>query len=73
MLGGVPAYLERLDSDLSIMENIQQQLLTPNTLMREEPRLLLQDFISDAHNYVSILKAIAQGNKLNWKSPTTRV
>ncbi|MBK7180929.1 MAG: hypothetical protein IPH82_27760 [Chloroflexi bacterium] len=42
MLGGVPAYLERLDSDLSIMENIQQQLLTPNTLMREEPRLLLQ-------------------------------
>lgn len=64
MLGGVPAYLERLDSDLSIMENIQQQLLTPNTLMREEPRLLLQDFISDAHNYVSILKAIAQGEQI---------
>lgn len=61
MLGGVPAYLERLDPGLSIIENIQQQLLTPNTLMREEPRLLLQDFISDAHNYVSILKAIAQG------------
>ncbi len=63
MLGGVPAYLERLDPDLSIMENIRQQLLTPNTLMREEPRLLLQDFISDAHNYVSILKAIAQGEQ----------
>ncbi|MBK8989496.1 MAG: ATP-binding protein [Chloroflexi bacterium] len=63
MLGGVPAYLERLDPSLSIMENIQQQLLTPNTLMREEPRLLLQDFISDAHNYVSILKAIAQGEQ----------
>ncbi|MCB8980762.1 MAG: ATP-binding protein [Ardenticatenaceae bacterium] len=61
MMGGVPAYLERLDPNLSIMDNIQQQLLTPNTLMREEPRLLLQDFISDAHNYVSILKAIAQG------------
>ncbi|MCZ7666840.1 MAG: ATP-binding protein [Chloroflexi bacterium] len=26
MLGGVPAYLERLDPDLSIMENIRQQL-----------------------------------------------
>jgi len=63
MMGGVPAYLERLDPNLSIMDNIQQQLLTPNTLMREEPRLLLQDFISDAHNYVSILKAIAQGEQ----------
>lgn len=63
ILGGVPAYLERLDPDLSIMENIRLQLLTPNTLMREEPRLLLQDFISDAHNYVSILKAIAQGEQ----------
>jgi AAA+ ATPase superfamily predicted ATPase len=63
ILGGVPAYLERLDPGVSIMENIQQQLLTPNTLMREEPRLLLQDFISDAHNYVSILKAIAQGEQ----------
>ncbi|MCC6606788.1 MAG: ATP-binding protein [Anaerolineae bacterium] len=60
MMGGVPAYLERLDPNLSIIDNIQQQLLTPNTLMREEPRLLLQDFISDAHNYVSILRAIAQ-------------
>lgn len=67
MLGGVPAYLERLDPDLSIMENIRQQLLTPNTLMREEPRLLLQDFISDAHNYVSILKAIAQGEQTQLK------
>lgn len=63
MMGGVPAYLERLDPDISIMDNIQQQFLTPNTLMREEPRLLLQDFISDAHNYVSILKAIAQGEQ----------
>lgn len=63
MMGGIPAYLERLDPNLSIMDNIQQQLLTPNTLMREEPRLLLQDFISDAHNYVSILRAIAQGEQ----------
>ncbi len=31
--------------------------------MRDEPRLLLQDFITDAHNYVSILKAIAQGEQ----------
>jgi AAA+ ATPase superfamily predicted ATPase len=61
IFGGVPAYWERLDTNASILENIQYQLLTSNTLMQEEPRLLLQDFISDTHNYVGILQAIAQG------------
>jgi AAA+ ATPase superfamily predicted ATPase len=61
IFGGVPAYWERLDQTLPIMDNVRAQLLTPNTLMQEEPRLLLQDFISDAHNYVGILQAIAQG------------
>jgi uncharacterized protein len=61
IFGGVPAYWERLDTTLSILENIQLQLLTPNTLMQEEPRLLLQDFITDTHNYVGIMQAIAQG------------
>jgi AAA+ ATPase superfamily predicted ATPase len=63
IFGGVPAYWERLDRNLSVMDNIRLQLLTPNTLMQEEPRLLLQDFISDAHNYVGILQAIAQGSQ----------
>ena len=63
IFGGVPAYWERLDKSLSLMENVQIQLLTPNTLMQEEPRLLLQDFISDTHNYVGIMQAIAQGSQ----------
>ena len=61
IFGGVPAYWERLNRDASVVENIQSQLLTPNTLMQDEPRLLLQDFISDTHNYVGILQGIAQG------------
>ena len=61
VFGGVPAYWERLDVDASVIENIRTQLLTANTLMQEEPRLLLQDFISDTHNYVGILQGIAQG------------
>jgi AAA+ ATPase superfamily predicted ATPase len=61
VFGGVPAYWERLDVDASVIENIRTQLLTSNTLMQEEPRLLLQDFISDTHNYVGILQGIAQG------------
>ncbi len=63
IFGGVPAYWERLDEKKSLMENVEAQLLTPNTLLQEEPRLLLQDFISDTHNYLSIMQAIAQGSQ----------
>lgn len=61
IFGGIPAYWERIDPALSISENIHRQLLTPNNLMQAEPRLLLQDFVQDPHNYVSILHAIANG------------
>jgi AAA+ ATPase superfamily predicted ATPase len=63
IFGGVPAYWERIDPQQSIATNIRQQLLTPDNLMQSEPRLLLQDFIQDPHNYVSILRAIARGDR----------
>ena len=59
--GGIPAYWERLDLSMPVMDNLRDQLLTSNTLMQEEPRLLLQDFINDPHNYVAIMRAIAHG------------
>lgn len=62
MLGGVPAYWERLDKTRPLLENIQAQIFMPNTLMQEEPRLLLQDFITDTHNYHGIIRAIAHGS-----------
>lgn len=61
IFGGVPAYWERVDSSKSISWNIKRHLLTSNNLLQSEPRLLLQDFISDPHNYLSILSAIANG------------
>lgn len=61
ILGGVPAYWERLDKSLPLLDNVQNQLFTPNTLMQEEPRLLLQDFITDTQNYHGIFRAIAHG------------
>jgi AAA+ ATPase superfamily predicted ATPase len=61
IFGGVPAYWERVDASKSISWNIKRQLLTSNNLLQSEPRLLLQDFISDPHNYLSILGAIANG------------
>lgn len=59
--GGVPAYWERLDPALSVMENLQVQLGYSNTWMLDEPRLLLQDFLTDLYNYVGIMRAMAQG------------
>ena len=61
IFGGIPAYWERIDPRQSVSQNIRRQLLRPNNLMQSEPRLLLQDFISDPHNYVAILTAIAHG------------
>ncbi len=61
IFGGIPAYWERISPALSISDNIRHQLLTPNNLMQAEPRLLLQDFVQEPHNYVSMLGAIASG------------
>ena len=57
--GGIPAYWERVDPALTLSDNMRNELLTANNLMQAEPRLLLQDFLSDPHNYVGILHAIA--------------
>jgi len=63
MLGGIPAYWERFEPAASIDRNIRTQFLETNNLLQDEPRLLLQDFVSEAHNYVAILRAIAYGNR----------
>ncbi len=59
--GGVPAYWERLDPTVSVWENLNLQLRPSNAWMMDEPRLLLQDFITDLYNYVGIMRAMALG------------
>ncbi len=71
IFGGIPAYWERINSQLTISENIRNELLTAENLMHAEPRLLLQDFVQDPHNYVSILRAIARGDRTQ-KAISTR-
>ena len=63
MWGGVPAYWERLDAGQSIMENLRQTILPAHSWMVDEARILLSDFITDMHNYVGILRAIADGRQ----------
>ena len=59
--GGIPAYWERLDSTLSVIDNLQNQLRPANAWMLDEPRTLLQDFITDPYNYVGLIRAISYG------------
>jgi uncharacterized protein len=59
MWGGVPAYWERLDPDKTVLENLRQNILPSHAWMVDESRILLQDFITDLHNYVGILRAIS--------------
>jgi AAA+ ATPase superfamily predicted ATPase len=64
IFGGIPAYWERIDPAKSISGNIRSQLLTADNLMQAEPRLLLQDFVRDPHNYIAIFRAIAEGARM---------
>ncbi|MBX3055884.1 MAG: ATP-binding protein [Anaerolineae bacterium] len=59
--GGVPAYWERIDPTISVMQNLRLQLQPSNSWMVDEPRLLLQDFLTDMYNYVGIMRAMAVG------------
>jgi AAA+ ATPase superfamily predicted ATPase len=63
MWGGVPAYWERLEPNQSVMENLRQIILPANAWMVDESRILLQDFITDLHHYVGVMRAIADGQQ----------
>lgn len=61
VLGGIPAYLEWLDPNLSFIENLQQTILSPSSLFMAEPNLLLYEELKDIGTYHAILRAISRG------------
>ncbi|MBK7916655.1 MAG: ATP-binding protein [Chloroflexi bacterium] len=62
IVGGVPAYLRWLDSDLTLVENIRQVILEPGAIFLAEPELLLHDELRDLSTYQAILRAISKGH-----------
>jgi AAA+ ATPase superfamily predicted ATPase len=62
--GGIAGYWNRLDSQVGLEKNVITQLLTSNSAYHSEPRLLLYDHVQDPGRYVSILRAISQGNRV---------
>lgn len=59
--GGMPYYLEQLDPQLPLAENILRAILHRDGVLREEARLLLYEELPDPARYFSILRAIQAG------------
>lgn len=61
MFGGVPYYLEELDTQTSLAENIHQTVLTRHGSLHDEPEFVLRMDLQEPTRYFSILEAIAGG------------
>jgi len=62
VVGGVPAYLEWLDPDLSLSDNIRDVVLSPGSMFVAEPAFLLYDEVREPATHLAILKSIGAGN-----------
>ncbi len=61
MIGGIPAYLDWLDPDLSLTENLRQVVLNPGSMFVAEPLFLLYDELETIQTYLAIIRSIGNG------------
>jgi len=61
ILGGVPAYLSQFEESMSLVDNIEQRILTQGRFLYDEPRFLMLQELRDPNRYFSVLEAIAGG------------
>jgi uncharacterized protein len=59
--GGTPAYLQTLQVNASLAQNIQEGILTRGSFLYDEVRFILQQELREPRNYFAILQAIAAG------------
>jgi len=64
VIGGVPKYLELWNDGWPVLRNVEEVVLSPTTIFRQEPAFLIQDEISDARTYLGILEALGQGMRI---------
>jgi AAA+ ATPase superfamily predicted ATPase len=62
IVGGIPAYLNWLHPERTLVENIREAILAPGSLFIAEPTFLLYDEVKEPQTYLAILKAIGMGN-----------
>ena len=62
VLGGMPHYLISVNRDASLLQNIEQDILSPAGSLFDEPRLQLHEELrGDIESYMRLLGAIARG------------
>ena len=59
VFGGTPAYLKTIESQKSLKDNIQDNILTRGSYLYDEVRFILQQELREPRNYFAILQAIA--------------
>lgn len=61
IVGGMPAYLRRLNSKRSLEENLVREMLRPEGYLFDEVQFLLRSELTSPATYNSILAAVARG------------
>ena len=59
--GGVPRYMELMDPS-TVRENVLNNIMDPSSVMFSDPFVLLQSDAGGSNVYLSIVKAVAEGN-----------
>lgn len=72
ILGGIPQYLLKFNSKVTIEENIKEEILNRTAYLHEEPKNLLKQELREPATYNSIIEAISKGaTKINEISTKT--
>nr|WP_238386990.1 ATP-binding protein [Natrialba swarupiae] len=61
--GGTPYYLQTIDPDQELEQNVQQSILSEQGLLYSEPEFLLRTELRQPNTYFSILRALAHGRR----------
>ena len=61
--GGTPYYLQTIDPDRTVAENVQRSILSEQGLLYSEPEFLLRTELRQPNTYFSILRALAYGRR----------
>ena len=61
VVGGIPEYLLKFDTDLTFWENVLENVITKGTYLSEEADFLLSEEFREPKNYKLIFKGIALG------------
>ena len=61
IVGGIPSYLSWLDPSRTLDQNLEERIFSNGGMFIAEPQMLLYDELRELNTYLSILRAIADG------------